>query len=343
MTHQRLQLIAFFIIFGITGVAVALIWLPFLNLLAMAMILAVLFWPLYQRLVKVVKHEALAALACIVIILFIVLVPLLAMGDLLLREVWDLYNRLESSGGVSGSEIISHLPGVLQGPGQDFFSDLGGKFTQFAGTTFNSITAILSNVASFVLSFFLVFFTIYYLLRDGNKIKAYVVTVFPLSEKHENILVDKLSKAVAGVVKGSFLVALIQGVIGTIGYIIFGVPNPLLWGAFTVLAALVPTVGTALAVIPAVLYLIITGNTGAGIGMAIWGALAIGMVDNLIGPKLVSRQAQIHPLLVLFGILGGVQLFGFFGFLIGPILMAIFVTLLNIYRDDLKEYMEKNE
>ena len=342
MNHQRLQLIAFLILFACVGAVVALMWWPFLNLLALAGIMAVLFWPVYQRFVRAFKNQPMAALACIFIVLFIVMVPLYFMGQLLFNEVVGLYNQLRDTSAQTGAaQIINHLPPQFKELGQSFINDLGSKFSQVAGGAFQSLGAVLSNVAGFVLSFFLVFFTFYYLLRDGEKIKKYMGAILPLSEKHENILVEKISSAVNGVVKGSFLVALIQGVVGTAGYLIFGVPNPLLWGAFTVLAALVPTVGTSLAIIPAVLYLLATGHTGAAVGMAVWGALAVGMVDNLAGPKLVGSQTQIHPLLILFGILGGIKFFGFFGFLLGPIIMAVFVTLVDIYREDLKEYMER--
>ncbi len=102
-----------------------------------------------------------------------------------------------------------------------------------------------------------------------------------------------------------------------------------------------PSVGTALALTPAVIYLLITGNTGNAIGLAIWGALAVGMIDNFLGPKLVGSRTKLHPLLVLMSVLGGIQLFGFLGFLLGPIVMAIFVALVEIYRTDFKSYVEQ--
>ena len=326
----------------VVSIVVALIWWPFLKLLALAAILAVLFWPIYQKMVKAFKSEPLSAIVVILIILFIVMVPLYLIGQLLFNEILGVYSQLKAgSVHISGSELVSSLPLEWQGPAQNFLADLGSKFSAFAANAFQSVTAILSNIAGFVLSFFLVFFTVYYLLRDGEKIKAYIASVFPLSERHENVLVEKLSTSISGVVKGSFLVALIQGAVATAGFFIFGVPNPFLWGAFTVLAALVPNVGTALSLVPAVLYLAVTGSSGSAIGLAIWGALAVGTIDNIVSPKLIGSKAKLHPLLVLFGVLGGIKLFGFVGFLLGPIIMAVFMTLLDIYREDLKEYLEK--
>jgi predicted PurR-regulated permease PerM len=196
---------------------------------------------------------------------------------------------------------------------------------------------MLSNLAAFFMSLFLLIFMVFFMLRDSEKIKAALMDLSPLSKDYEHILLAKIESAIAGVVTGSFLIALIQGLVATVGFTIFGVPNPILWGALTVIAALVPTVGTSLSMIPAVLYLLITGHIGAGIGLLIWGALAVGLIDNVVSPKLVGSKLKMHPLLVLLSIIGGLQAFGFLGFLFGPILMAVFLTLLDIYRTQLKK------
>lgn len=342
MTHQRLQLIVLSLIFGVVALAVVLMWWSFLKLVAIGAILAILFAPVYKNVVKKLRNEPFAAILTIFLILLIVIVPLYLIGQLLFNQLIDLYNQFRDGGiTINRTQLIQDLPPQLRSVAENFFNDISGRLSGFAANAFQGVTGVLSNVAGFVLSFFLVFFTVYYFLRDGDKIKGYFNSVMPLSHEHENLLVKKLSTAINGVVKGTFLVALIQGVVATVGFLIFGVPAAFLWGAFTVLAALVPTVGTSLSLIPAVLYLFITGHTGAGIGLVIWGSLAVGMIDNILSPKLVGKQTELHPLLVLFSVLGGIKLFGFLGFLLGPILMAVFVTLLDIYRTDLKGYLEK--
>ena len=130
--------------------------------------------------------------------------------------------------------------------------------------------------------------------------------------------------------------------IATIGFYIFGVPEPLLWGAFTVVAALVPTVGTSISLIPAVVYLAVTGNSGAAIGLTIWGVVAVGLIDNFLGPKLIGGSTKLHPVLVLIAIIGGIQLFGILGFLIGPIIMAIFIAMLEMFRSDFRDNLLGN-
>lgn len=342
MTNQRLQIIALSLIFAVITLVVAFMWWPFLKLVVLAFIMAILFMPLYKRLAARFTNEPLAAILTIILVLLIFIVPLYLVGQLLFNELVGLYNQYRSGGfSISSTELIQNLPQQIQDPVTNLLQDFTGKLTDFAGNAFEGVTSVLSNVAGFFLSFFLVFFSLYYFLRDWDKLKSYFNSIFPLSSQHENLLIAKLEGAVNGVVKGMFSVALVQGLVATLGFLIFGVPQPFLWGAFTVIAALVPTVGTSISLVPAVLYLLITGNIGAGIGLAIWGAVAVGTIDNILSPKLVGARAKLHPLLVIFSVLGGIQLFGFIGFLLGPIITAVFVTLLDIYRTDLKEYLSK--
>jgi predicted PurR-regulated permease PerM len=305
-------------------------------------ILAILFLPVQKKVVKKIKNKSLASFATILLILLIVIIPLYLLGQVLFGELMNLYNQYRD-GGVSINKAVAleHLPMQARAAAESLLSDLSQKLSGLTSNIFAGITSVISNVANFFFGFFVVFFVVYYLLRDGEKLKDYANTVFPLSESHENLLITKLEEAVNGVVKGQFLVALVQGGVALIGFLIFGVPQPFLWGAFTVLAALVPNVGTSLAVIPAVIYLLIIGHTGAAIGMAVWGALAVGTIDNVISPKLIGSRTKLHPLLVLFSVIGGLKLFGILGFLLGPIFMAILVTLLDIYRSDLKGYLER--
>ncbi len=342
MTNHRLQIIGFFTLLSIATLVVLFMVWPFLKVIALASILAILFLPVYKRIQNKTGSEALAATITLVIVLLIVIIPLIILGDLLVKELVDLYNKFRGGAvNLDGTAILNNLPPQFRGIVENLNRDLGQRIQDFAGNVFNSVQYIGNTLLGFLLSFFLVFFSLFYLLRDGGKFKEFFIEVFPLSTKHENVLIAKLEKAVNGVVKGSFLVALIQAIVATIGFMIFGVPNPLLWGAFTFLAALVPTVGTSLSLIPAVVYLIIIGKIGAAVGLGIWGLVAVGLIDNVISPKLIGSRTNLHPLLVLLSVLGGIQLLGPLGFLLGPIFMAIFVALLDIYRKDLKEHLEK--
>ena len=338
LTHERLQFIVLSLIFSLLGLAVVLIWWPFLTLLVTAGILAVLFWPLYEWMERKIGNPVMATVATIFILLLIIILPLVVLGQMLYGEVTNLYLNLKNVH-ISQSQFLEKLPVQFQPWVAEFLSDLGSKAGELASGVFVGLRKAVSSAVEFFLSVFLMLFSLYYFLRDGEKIKMFANKVLPMSENKENVLVNKLFLAVSGVVKGSFLVALTQGVVATIGFYIFGVPNPLLWGSFTVLAALVPNVGTSLSLVPAVIYLFMVDRTGSAIGMAIWGGLAVGLIDNIVSPKLVGAQTRLHPVLVLFSVIGGLKFFGFLGFLLGPIIMAMFVALLEIYLVDLKKYL----
>lgn len=340
--HKRLQLVSFLIILLVTGGLVFEVVRPFINILVLSFILAVLFYPLKEKIERRVKSKALASFITLGIILLIILVPLLLLGQVLVNESLHLYNNIrDGSFVIDKGQIISTLPTRVQDFITSVTQDLSVYITRFTANAFQTFSSILSNLATFVLSFFLTLFTTYYFLKDGKHFQDVLVDISPIDDTQERLLFTKIVRAVNGVVKGQFLTALVQGVVSTIGYVAFGMPNAFLWGLFTTLAALVPTVGTSLALIPAVLYLLITGHTGQAVGLAIWGAVAVGLVDNLIGPRVIGNTTNVHPLLMLIAVIGGVTVFGFLGFLLGPILMAVFVAMVDMYRKDFQTFLDK--
>jgi predicted PurR-regulated permease PerM len=342
-TQKRLQLISFlFLLLVMAGLVFAVVR-PFADILVMGFILAVLFRPVFHWFLKRFKdRHTLASLATVVVILIILLVPAALLGKVLLNQALNLYNDFRSGDLVlDKGQVIHALPLQVQDFIETTTQDLNALVSKLTANAFQTFSSVISNLATFIISFFLTMFTVFYFLKDGHHFQEVLIDVSPIDDKQEKILFTKVSNAVNGVVKGQFLTALVQGVVATIGYVIFGVPNFLLWGVFTTLAALVPTVGTALALVPAILYLLITGSVGQAIGLLIWGAVAVGLVDNFIGPKLLGRTTKVHPLLMLIAVLGGVSVFGFLGFLLGPILMAIFVAMIDMYRKDFQAYLDK--
>jgi len=178
---------------------------------------------------------------------------------------------------------------------------------------------------------FLFIISLYYLLKDGALLRKKIVALSPLKDADDETIIKKLELAVSSVIKGNFVIAFIQGVVTAIGFSIFGLPNAVLWGTIAAIAALIPSVGTALVFVPAIILLFISGQIFAAFGLLLWGALAVGLIDNFLGPKLIGRGMQLHPLLVLLSVLGGISLFGPIGFVLGPIVLSLLFALLDIY------------
>jgi predicted PurR-regulated permease PerM len=153
----------------------------------------------------------------------------------------------------------------------------------------------------------------------------------PLPDKYDSRVIQRLHDAINSVVRGALLIALIQGIVSGVGLSIFGVPNAVLWGSLAVIAALIPYVGTAAVITPAVVYLFLIDRTGAAIGLAIWGVVAVGLMDNFLGPRLVNRGIKLHPVVILLAVLGGLVFFGPLGYILGPLVVSLLFALLDIY------------
>jgi predicted PurR-regulated permease PerM len=172
---------------------------------------------------------------------------------------------------------------------------------------------------------------LYFMLKDGGRFKKRVVEISPLPDSQDEEIIGKTKAAINSVIRGAVILAIIQGVTACIGYFIFGVPNAVLWGGVTAFAAMIPGIGTALVLTPMIIYMIITGSTGSAIGLILWGFFAVGLIDNFFGPKLWGMGMRVHTFFILISVLGGIQLFGLVGFVLGPVIISFFFALLDLY------------
>ena len=159
------------------------------------------------------------------------------------------------------------------------------------------------------------------------------MVISPLADKDDEKIIRRLSLAVNGVIKGSLFIALVQGTMMGIGLWIFGIPNPALWGVVAAMCAMIPSIGTALVSVPAIIYLFYTGNTVPAIGLLVWATVAVGLIDNFLSPYIVGSKINIPPLFILFSVLGGIAFLGPVGILIGPLSISLLYTLISIYRN----------
>lgn len=178
---------------------------------------------------------------------------------------------------------------------------------------------------------------IFYFLKDGAHFRKALIVLSPLEDKDDEKILTRLSRAVNGVIKGYLLIALAQGILMWLGLLIFGVPNPALWGVVAAITSLIPTIGTALVSVPAILFLLATGNSASAIGLAVWAAVIVGTVDNFLSPFVISGKTNVPSFLILFSVLGGISLLGPVGILIGPLTISLLYTLISIYRHEYKE------
>ncbi len=315
---------------------------PFLSALVLAAVFAVILQPVYRRIHREMpRWPSIAALLTVLASLVCILVPLAFIGTQIGFEAASLYSSLADGSAKAQltSFLISleHMVGIYVPNTESFSAQLSSNIEIYAKSALTwllqHLGAAFSGVASLFVSLFIFFIALYYLLRDGAHVKQALVELSPLRDAHDESVFHKLELAVNSVIKGNLMIALIQGVLSAIGFAIFGVPNPVLWGTVTAIAALIPAVGTGLIFIPIILFLLVTGNAFGAIGLSIWGALAVGLIDNVLAPRLIGSGMKLHPLLVLLSVLGGVTFFGAVGIFLGPLSLSLLFAFLSIYRD----------
>ena len=317
------------------------IFKPYLNILVISGVSAVIFYPLYQRVLRAwgEKKVSLAAGFTVAVASIVIFTPLVLSGIQIFSEANTIYGNFDEN----ASNEMGPL-GNIEPSENAIIREMQEKFelavTNFMANFRNLLDVLIANASNFfaqaanvALALFLWVLSFYYFLRDGHRIKGLLVHFSPLSDKFDREILSGLVRSIKTVVGGSLIVAVVQGVLAGIGLAVFGVPTPAIWGLVSIIAALVPTIGTALVMLPAAAYLLLTNHFGMAIGLLIYSFVAVGSIDNILRPKLMEKGIGLHPLAILLGVLGGLEFFGPVGFLTGPIILSLLVELIHVYRE----------
>jgi predicted PurR-regulated permease PerM len=342
---------AVFFVFLILVVVLAyFIVQPFVSALLGAIVLSYIFFPIFRKLKEKTKKENLSALLTILIIILVFAIPIIFISHTVIKESYFIYTTYFSNGEFKG-RILNASENCEKGVVCFTAKLINEKIddpqvkSAVAQTIVNALNAMVAKGSEFlitlpekILSIFILLFTSFYLLKRGPDVLNFVKSIVPLKEKDKKYVLKQLNDVVYATIYGSIIVALAQGLVAGVGYFFFGVEQPIMWAVITFLAALIPMIGTFLAWGPLSAMILLNGamigdNTmiAKGIGLLIYGTLIIGTIDNILRPKLIGDRARVNPVIVLIGALGGLKLFGVFGIFIGPIVLAVMITLLQIY------------
>jgi predicted PurR-regulated permease PerM len=328
----------YFLLLLLAGVLVItfFIFKPFLYVLILALVFSTVFAPIHKKLLdQTAQNKGLSALLSTLLVIIIFVVPLYFIATQIFRESANLYSSLSVNGGVTNlsntiGQAIHGLNKYSPIPA-DFSFNLDLYIKQGLQWLMQNIGSIFSNAVRIIAGIILFIFSLYFLFKDGQKIKDGIIIFSPLKEEYDERIFSKLTLAINSVIRGSLIVAIIQGILTAVGFTIFSVPNPALWGSVTVIAALIPGIGTTMVIVPAILFLFFTGHILPAVGLLAWGVLAVGLIDNFLGPKLVEKGVHLHPFLILLSVLGGISFFGPMGFLLGPLVLSLLSALLDVY------------
>ena len=334
MDARHLETWFFMALLAIVLFVAWLIIAPYVGVLVLAGTLAFLFHPVYKSFLQGVRYPSLAAIITVLLVAVIVFVPLGFFGVRVVQEATALYTSLASNGGFNfGAGLTNFLNAHFAGFPTAAFATL--NFNDYAQQGLNWLIqhfgSFFSGIAQIFFAAFLSLFGLFYFLKDGERLKDWIVKTIPLEKKYSEGIVLEMEAAGRSIIQGTLLVAVIQGIVLGIGLFVFGIPDPTFWGGIAIPISIIPVFGTWIVAVPAVVYLFVIGQPVLGTGLAIWSIILINLIYNLLTPQFMHHGMKIHPYLILLSVLGGIGLFGPIGFLVGPLVMALLFSLLNIY------------
>ena len=328
-------------------VTLAFLWLmmPYFGAILWGLVTAIVFTPVYRWLLRRMNgHPNFSAASTLLLILALVILPAIFLAVSLVQEAATLYTKFQG-GEINLAVMFADLRAALPGWARRLLDSWGLRdFAALQRTVVAAITSGLQEIAaralvfgqgalSFVAALGVMLYLTYFLLRDGDSLGAKVKSAVPLRPSIRDALFDHFVVVVRATMKGTVVVAIIQGILGGTIFAILGVEGALLWGLVMGFFSLVPAVGTAIVWVPVAIFMLVTGDVWQGVVLVLFGVFVIGLVDNLLRPILVGQDTRMPDFLVLIATLAGIELFGLNGFIVGPVIAALFLAVWNIITD----------
>ena len=334
LTGRSLGLLVIF------GIAAYLCWLmlqPFVGVLMWAVVLVVVFYPVHRRLVVWTGSPGSAAALSTVLVILTIVLPVVGVTFAVARELRGAVDQLQGGvGQIIDLPILRPLVTWL-----DQYVDVDAwRSTDYIGQHLQAWSAAIAGptlmfvggIVNALVQTLLVVFTMFYFFRDAEPLRHALYEIVPLEYEQSHDIVLRTRDVIGATIYGVLAISAIQGVLGFLIFFVLGLPSPLLWGVVMFLMSMIPMAGAFVVWAPAALYLLLTGSYLKAILLATWGVLVISSIDNFLSPRLVGRRARLHELLIFFSVLGGLQVFGVLGLVIGPVLAAITLALIEVVR-----------
>lgn len=342
--HQfTLQQKSFLLLLALVSVAFACVLAPFGGAVFWGVVLAIVFAPVYRALFKKTGQQPnLASLLTLLLIILIVILPLTLVAVSLVDQLGAVVETIRSGDLTITkffSKIMAALPAwavnLLDRFNLTSLASLQQKITAAAAQISQVVAMKAINVGlytvDFVTSLCIMLYLLFFLLRDGAALAATIRAAVPLSRKYKQRLFNNFTTVIRATVKGNILVAIAQGALGGLAFWFLDVRAPLLWAVLMAFLSLLPAIGAAIVWAPVAIYFLATGAVWQGVGLTAWGVLVIGLVDNILRPLLVGKDTRMPDYIVLFSTVGGMALFGLNGFVIGPVVAAMFISSWDLF------------
>ena len=305
--YSKYLFLAAFIIIAILSFLVVK---GFVNAILSSIVLAYLFYPLYKKLNLIIKKDYLTAFIITIILVILIIITSFFIFNSIVKESLLLYKDIKTAQLNLPSYILTALDKIFQ-------------------YIVNESSRLLFALPKFFINVFITLFLFFYLLKDGTKIIKEIKSLIPLPEKHKNNVVKEFKNVTDAIVYGLILTGIIIAIVAVIGFYIFNVSSPMLWGLAVLIISILPGIGNTFIWVPIGIIKIINNDITNGIGILIYGALFISGLETLIRVKIIGYKTKIHPAFIVLGVFGGISLLGFIGLFFGPLILVIFITLLK--------------
>ncbi len=320
----------------------------FLMTLLLAAIFSGISQPLYSRLLRLFQGRgAVASLVTLLVLLVVIVGPLLFFLGILASQAIQIsqtvgpWIQTQINQPDKFTELIDEIPALDKL--EPYRAQIMTKLGEFAGAAGNFLVGGLSattrGTVAFFFQFFILLYAMFFFLKDGDRFLDKILYYVPMTDEDERRMVEKFVSVTRATLKGTFIIGIVQGGLAGIGFAVAGIGGAVFWATIMTVLSIIPGIGAALVWVPAVVYLFVTGHVLAAVLLALYCGLIVGTADNFLRPRLVGRDTKMHDLMILLGTLGGIMLFGIAGFIIGPILAALFVTIWEIYGVVFRDYL----
>lgn len=325
-----------------TAIALYLCWLmlqPFVNVLAWAAVLVIFFYPVHRRLVARTGKPSMSALLSSLFVIIVILLPLALITFAVVNELAGLLQNVQARAATlldPNSPILGRVTAwigqyvnVEQLYSQEFLLE---RLKGLSGTVAGSTFGFVGGLVGVIVQVFFVIFTMYYLFRDGDRIVRALPEMLPLERSQSEQIFTRTRDVIDASLYGVLVIAMIQGALGGLAFWVLGLPSAIVWAVVMIFLSMIPMAGAFIVWMPAAIYLAATGHWVKALILVAWGLLVIGTIDNFLRPKLVGEKTRLHELFIFFSVLGGLKVFGVLGIVLGPVVLAITLALLDVFR-----------
>lgn len=330
------------------GVALAVVFVlsvfvlsPFLVTLSLAVIISILLYPVHKKITKFFfKNNSIGALVTILLFYVVILVPIGLVSFQIFVEAQGVYGSYNSFNTADTPSIVSlnqtinyNLKSIIP---KSIVPNIDIHVEKYIGDSsswlVSNIGMLFSSTFDVFLKILIITISLFFLLKDGEKFKDNLKELSPISSEAYDYLAKSVKSSINFVVFGSLIIAVIQGIASGVGFLIFGIPNATLWGVVAALASFVPGFGTGAVFIPIIIYAFFQGSMFQVIGLLLWAMIFVNAIDNLLRPVIMQKSINMHPLFILFSVLGGIAFFGPAGFILGPLILSLLFAMIRVYK-----------